>query len=413
MLKMSQNPFKTIKNQPNTADNISTGYLLQAWYIRQELAWAFMYLPLGLKVINNIKKIITKHLETLWAQEILMSSFWSKEKREKTWRADMDILFKIPFSDTNKDKYNFLNPTHEEIVTPLLSEFIRSYKDLPAKVFQTQTKFRNEKRAKSGILRGREFLMNDMYSFHADQKSLDETYDEVINTYNNIFKELGIGNDTYLTYASWGTFSKYSHEFQTLTPLGEDIVYVDTDKKIALNKEIIDEPSVKEEFKDFNFVETKWSEVWNIFKLWTKFTDSFDFDYVDSDWSRRRVYMWCYGIGVSRTMGIIAEKFLDKKGLVRPKNIAPFDYYLIKIWDEKSDIESKRIIEKLENAWKSVIYDDRNVWFWQKANDADLLWIPHRIIVSEKTMQQWGFEYKSRVDDVVQIMGDEQLLCIE
>lgn len=403
MLRLSQNAFKTMKNQLSSADNESTRYLLQAWYIRQELAWVFNYLPLGLKVLNNVKKVITKNLETLWAQEILMSSLGAKEKWEKTGRAGIDILFKVPFSE-NKDKYNFLNPTHEEIVTPLMGEFINSYKDLPMAVFQTQTKFRNEKRAKSGILRGREFLMNDMYSFHADQESLDEMYEKVIEAYKNIFKELWIWEDTYLTYASGGAFSKYSHEFQTLTPLWEDIISVDKNNKIALNKEIIEDESVQEEFKENNFIEERWSEVGNIFKLWTKFTDACDVNYMDKDGKKRRVYMWCYGIGVSRTMGIIAEKFLDWKGLVWPENIAPYDYYVIRIWDEKIDEEAKIIINTLENAGKQVIYDDRDVGFWQKAKDADLLGIPHRIVISEKTLAQWGIEYKSRTEDVVHIL---------
>jgi prolyl-tRNA synthetase len=408
MLKMSQNAFKTTKTQVSSADNLSTKYLLQGWYIRQELAWVFNYLPLWLKVLNNIKTIITKHLETLWAQEILMSSLGAKEKWEKTGRAGIDILFKVPTSES-KNNYNFLNPTHEEIVTPLMSEFIKSYKDLPMAVFQTQTKFRNEKRAKSGILRWREFLMNDMYSFHTDQESLDEMYNKVIEVYKNIFRDLGIGSDTYLTYASGGAFSKYSHEFQTLTSLGEDTIHIDKNNKIALNNEIIEDSSVKEEFKENQFVEEKWSEVWNIFKLWTKFTDACDVNYIDKNWKERRVYMWCYGIWVSRTMGIVAEKFLDEKWLIWPENIAPYDYYVIRIWDERVDEEAKKVIERLENIWKTVIYDDRNIWFWQKAKDADLLWIPKRIVVSEKTLAQGGIEYKSRNNDIYEILSIDNI----
>ncbi|MDD3263139.1 MAG: His/Gly/Thr/Pro-type tRNA ligase C-terminal domain-containing protein [Candidatus Absconditabacteria bacterium] len=408
MLKMSQNAFKTTKTQVSSADNLSTKYLLQGGYIRQELAGVFNYLPLGLKVLNNIKSIITKHLETLGAQEILMSSLGAKEKWEKTGRSGIDILFKVPTSESNNN-YNFLNPTHEEIVTPLMSEFIKSYKDLPMAVFQTQTKFRNEKRAKSGILRGREFLMNDMYSFHTDQESLDEMYSKVIEVYKNIFRDLGIGNDTYLTYASGGAFSKYSHEFQTLTSLGEDIIHVDKDNKIALNNEIIEDPSVKEEFKENQFVEEKGSEVGNIFKLGTKFTDACDVNYVDKNGKKRRVYMGCYGIGVSRTMGIVAEKFLDEKGLIWPENIAPYDYYVIRIGDERIDEEAKKVIEKLENIGKTVIYDDRNIGFGQKAKDADLLGIPKRIIISEKTLAQGGIEYKSRNNDIYEILSIDNI----
>ena len=193
-----------------------------------------------------------------------MTSLASKDKWEKTGRENIDILFKVPSSD---GKYNFLNPTHEEMVTPIVKEFVRSYKDLPVKVFQTQTKFRNEKRAKSGLLRGREFLMNDMYSFHRDQEDLDRYYEESIAVYKKIFAELGISEDTFLTYASGGSFSKYSHEFQVLLDVGEDTIYVDKEKGIAVNKEIIDMEDIKRDFKDHNFTPQRASEIGNIFKL--------------------------------------------------------------------------------------------------------------------------------------------------
>lgn len=408
MLELSKYPFNTLKSKPNHADNESTKLLLQAWYIRQELAGVFHYLPLGLKVMNNIKNIITKHLESVWWQEIFMSSLWSREKWEKTWRQDIDILFKVPFSD-NKDKHNFLNPTHEEIVTPLIQEFIKSYKDLPMAVFQTQTKFRNEKRVKSGILRGREFMMNDMYSFHESQESLDHMYNQMIDVYKNIFKELWIWDSTFLTYASGSTFAKYSHEFQTLTDYWEDIIYVDKEKWIALNKEIMEEESVKEEFAWYNFELHKASEVWNIFKLWTKFTDAFDVDYIDQNWKKRRVSMWCYWLGVSRTMWIIAEKFFDEKWLVWPENVAPYDFYVIRIWDEKIDQEAKSVIQKLENIGKKVIYDDRTIWFGEKIKDSELIGIPKTLIISERSIQKWWYEFRKRTDIGSEIINDEWL----
>jgi prolyl-tRNA synthetase len=218
-----------------------------------------------------------------------MTSIGAREHREQTGRdKTVDVLFKLEFSD---GRYNFLNPTHEEVVTPIMKEFIKSHKDLPTSVFQIQTKFRNEKRAKSGILRGREFLMKDMYSFHATPDDLDEYYAQSINVYHQIFRELGIGEDTYLTYASGGTFSKYSHEFQTLTPLGEDVIYVDREKKLALNKEILDNPEVKTEFKDYHFEEARASEVGNIFKLATKFSAPFEVKYADKEGNLKEVYM--------------------------------------------------------------------------------------------------------------------------
>ncbi len=393
MLKMSQYPFHTLKTSGVGEDSESSNILVQAGYIRQELAWAYNYLPLGIKVLDNIKKIIKKHLEAMWSFEIQMTALWSREHWETTWRDVMDILFKVPFSD---GRYNFLNPTHEELVTPIMKEFIKSYKDLPVSVFQTQTKFRNEKRAKSWILRWREFLMKDMYSFHTSQEDLDQYYEKAIEAYRAIFNELGIWDDTYITYASWGTFAKYSHEFQTLSPLGEDLIYVDKQRKIALNKEIIDDPQVKEEFKDYNFVEQKWSEVGNIFKLWTKFTKPFDVSFADDKWWLWEVYMWCYWIGVSRTMWIISEKMKDDKGLVRPENIAPYDIYVVVIGDSKIDQEAISLIQQLEKQNFSVIYDDRAISPWIKLKDSELLGIPSRIIVSEKSLANGGYEYQKR-----------------
>ncbi|MDR0649854.1 MAG: prolyl-tRNA synthetase [Candidatus Peribacteria bacterium] len=308
---MSQYPFQSARLTTTDNEMESTNLLLQAGYIRQEVAGAYNYLHLGIRTLNNIRAIIKKNLETFGSHEIWMTSIGAREHWEQTERdTTVDVLFKIEFSD---GRHNFLNPTHEEVVTPLMKEFIKSYRDLPTSVFQIQTKFRNEKRAKSGILRGREFLMKDMYSFHATPEDLDAYYQQVIDVYHQIFKELGIGDDTYLTYASGGTFSKYSHEFQTLTPLGEDVIYVDREKKLALNKEIITIPAVKAEFKNCRFEEVRASEVGNIFKLATTFSVPFDVKYADREGNLQEVSMGCYGIGVSRTMGIIAEKLKDEK----------------------------------------------------------------------------------------------------
>ena len=407
MLKMSQYPFHTLKATGSTEESESNNLLVQAGYIRQEVAWAYNYLPLGIKVLDNIKKIIKKNLESIGSLEIQMTALGARKHWEQTGRDDMDILFKVQFSD---GRFNFLNPTHEEIVTPLIGEFIKSYKDLPLSVFQTQTKFRNEKRAKSGILRGREFLMKDMYSFHVSQEDLDRYYEIAIATYHAIFKELGIGDDTYITYASGGTFAKYSHEFQTLTPLGEDLIYVDKERKVALNKEIIDDPDVKKEFKDYHFEEAKGSEVWNIFKLGTKFTEPFDVRFADDKGGNCEVFMGCYGIGVSRTMGIIAEKMKDDKWLVRPENIAPYDVYVVAIWDETINQESLALIAQLEQQGKSVIYDDRAISPGMKFKDSELLGIPARIVVSEKSLAAGWYEYQKRATGEKTMIAKDEVL---
>lgn len=403
MLKLSKYPFHTLRNT-NWEDWESNNILVRAWYIRQELAWVYNYLPLGFRVIEKIKKIIREHLEKVWSLEIQMTALGSRDHWEKTGRDEMEILFKVPFSD---GKYNFLNPTHEEIVTPLIKEFIKSYKDLPLSVFQIQSKFRNEKRAKSGILRWREFLMKDMYSFHTSLEDLEKYYQKAIQAYHDIFKDLGIGDDTYLTYASWWTFSKYSHEFQTLTPIGEDTIHVDKEKKIALNKEIVNDSDVKSEFSNYSFIEENASEIGNIFQLGTKFSNPFEMKFIDNNWVSQQIYMWCYGIWVSRCMWIVAEKLKDEKGLVRPKNIAPYDVYVIAIGDEKNNQETEKIISILENKGLSVIYDDRSISPWIKFKDSDLLGIPSKVIVSEKSIAAWWYEYEERSTWNKKIITDE------
>lgn len=403
ILELSKTPFKTTK-WPNTADTISAGLLQQAGFIRQEIAGVFNYLPMGVRVLNNIKKIISDNLDSAGGEEILMSWIGSREHWEQTGRQDIDILYKLPSGSDGK--YNFLNPTHEEIVTPLMKEFLSSYRDLPAMVYQTQTKFRNEKRPKSGVLRWREFIMNDAYSFHTSIEDLDITYEKMQKVYQNIFKDLWLGDSTYLTYALWGTFSDYSHEFQTLTDSGEDVIYVDKEKNIAVNKEVLETEAWREKFKDCNFVEHRACETWNIFKLWTKFTDAFWVKYLDEQWKQREIVMWCYGIGVSRVMGVIADKFFDEKGLVWPESVAPYDYYFITMWDREVEQKKNEIVEKITKAGKSVIVDDRDISFGKKAKDADLLWIPTRIILSPKSQEQGGIEVKKRTEEFWRIVQD-------
>ena len=407
MLRMSHYPFQSTRINAES-EMESTNLLLQAGYIRQEVAGAYNYLHLWLRTLDNVRAIIKKNLEEFWSFEIQMTAVGAREHWEQTGRdKTVDVLFKLEFSD---GRYNFLNPTHEEIITPIMKEFIKSYKDLPTSVFQVQTKFRNEKRAKSWILRGREFLMKDMYSFHTTIEDLDTYYEQAIQVYHTIFKELGIGDDTYLTYASGGTFSKYSHEFQTLTPLGEDIIYVDKERKIALNKEIIDDPEVKKEFADYHFEEARASEVGNIFKLSTKFTDPFEVKYTDTDGNLKEVYMGCYGIGVSRTMGIIAEKLRDEKGLVRPENIAPYDYYLVVIGGETELQKAEELALALEKNWKSVILDDRAINPGAKMKDSELFGIPHRVVISPKSLEAGGYEYQKRTETERKILSKEEIV---
>lgn len=348
-------------------------------------------------MLENIKQIVREELDAIGCSEILMTSFGSREHWETTGRWDtMDNLFKV---EGASGKYYALNPTHEEIVTPLMQEFIQSYKDLDScAVYQFQTKFRNEARAKSGILRGREFLMKDLYSFHRNGEDLDVFFEEVRKAYVRIYERLGLGESTRYVFASGGAFSKYSYEFQTDLDIGEDDVYVCSECGQAHNEEIIDPVGfvcVECGSKKYNVV--KACEVGNIFKLGTRFSNAFGLGYSDAEGKKQDVVMGCYGIGVSRLMGVIAEKFMDEKGLVWPESIAPFSHYLIVIGDHLE--EAKALAQRLESEGHTVLIDDRNTGFGVKAGDADLLGIPNRIVLSDKTLAQGGYELKGRKED--------------
>jgi len=403
MIQLSKFPFKTLKSEPKVSDNRSTSLLLQAGFIRQEMAGVYNYLPFWLKVLKKIENIVREEINTLWAQEILMPALANKESWIKTNRWDsVDVLFK--FEGSGWKEYG-LNPTHEEVVTPLMQEFIQSYKDLNnMSVYQFQNKFRNEARAKSGILRGREFLMKDLYSFHKSEQDLEAYFEEVRKVYVRIFDRLWLGKDTLYAFASGGAFSKFSYEFQTILWIWEDNIYVCEKCGQAHNNEIV--------WENFECVGCKWdkykvvktSEVWNIFKLWTKFSDAFGLKYTDVDWKDKPVFMWCYGIGVSRVMWVIAEAMMDKSWLIWPENIAPATHYIIVIWDNLD--KAIELAKKIEGEWWEVIIDDREkAGFGQKANDSDLIWIPYRVVISPKTLEQGWYELKERKSDETKIIN--------
>lgn len=405
MLQLSKFPVKTLKSAPKISDNISTSHLLQAGFIRQEMAGAYNYLPLWLKVLRKIENIVREEMNAIGAQEILMSALWSREHWMETGRWDVvDVLFKLPAAEW---KEYALNPTHEEIVTPLMKEFIQSYKDLEFWVYQIQNKFRNEKRAKSWLLRGREFLMKDLYSFHTSEEKLLEYYENVKIAYRKVYDRLWIGKDTYETISSgWDFTTLNSHEYQTILSIGEDNIYICQDCWVSHNEELINLETwfVCQKCGSKNHKIHKASEVGNIFPLMTKFTDAFDVKYSDADGKTNMVYMGCYGIGISRLMWVIAEYFSDEKWLVWPENIAPATHYIIVMWENFDT--AKKLAEKLEREGKEVIIDDREkVWFWQKASDADLLWIPYRIVVSDKTLEAGWYELKQRLSQETQIIS--------
>lgn len=367
------------------------------------MSGVYSFLPLGLRVLVKIENIIREEMSKVGGQEILMPALHPSEIWEKTGRWDtIDVLFKLKGAN-GRDLA--LGPTHEEAVTPLAGTIINSYKDLPLAVFQLQTKFRNEQRAKSGLLRGREFRMKDMYSFHTNEKDLSAFYEKVKDAYLNIYKRCGLGELTLFTYATGGSFSRYSHEFQTITPSGEDIVYRLPGTQTGINKELIEDIEALAEIipnykvGDENKLEQlKAIEVGNIFRLGTKFSDAFDLQYTDQEGNQNGVVMGCYGLGPSRVMGTIAECLSDEKGLIWPDEVAPFKIHLISLVYDESEIEiCNEIYNLLISNNLEVLYDDRiEMRAGTKLADADLLGIPNRIVVSKRTLADDSVEWKRR-----------------
>ncbi len=409
---------KTRKEAP--ADEVSKNAILltRAGYIHKEMAGVYTLLPLGLRVLTKIEDIIRRHMDTV-GNELLMPSLSPEERWSATGRLDtIDVLMKtVPANNASKERSSasyVLNPTHEDVITPIVKDIARSYRDLPVALYQIQTKFRNEARAKSGLLRGREFRMKDLYSFHRSQDDLMHFYDTMKIVYANVYNDIGIGEDTYLTVASGGDFTpNFSHEFQTLTEAGEDLIYVDKKNKIAYNKEVVNEENAKKLGVDFNSLEQlKACEVGNIFPLDTRFSRALDYTYTDESGQQQIIYMGSYGIGPSRLMGVVTEKLADEKGLVWPASIAPFSLHLLSLSKDKTSDSHKlaeSIYTTLASSGVEVLFDDREVSPGEKFADSDLIGIPIRVVVSDKSLEKGGVEIKERVSLESQIISVDEL----
>lgn len=387
-MRLSQSFVKTYKSISADETSINAQLLIRWWFIHKTMAWVYTFLPFGLKVLNKIETIIRKHMDTV-GSELLMPALSPKENWIQSWRRDtVDILMKTTGANElskNKSTNEYaLCPTHEDVVTPLVKELVQSYKDLPKTVYQIQTKYRNEARAKSWLLRGREFRMKDLYSFHATIEEHKEYYNTMKLVYKNIFDDLGIGQDTFITLASGGDFTDdFSHEFQVVCDVGEDEIYVDRENNIAYNKEVITPENEKKlgvTFSDLEIV--KASEVWNIFPLHTKFSKAFDLSYTDADNNKEYVVMWSYGIWPSRIMWVVAEKFHDEKWLLWPKQLAPFASIIVCAGSQYLDDALAEYTKCLATG-KDVVLDDRDIWFGAKMADRELRGIPEAIIVGK------------------------------
>lgn len=410
-MKVSQLFTKTSKTAP--ADEVSKNaqLLIRAGFVHKEMAGAYAYLPLGLMVVENIKQIVREEMNAIRSNELIMTTLQRQEVWEKTGRWDekvVDVWFKTKLQD---DTVLGLGWSHEEPIVEMLKNHVQSYKDLPISLYQFQTKMRNELRAKSGIMRGREFVMKDMYSFHASAEDLDTYYNETIEAYKRVYQRLGLGDDTYVTFASGGAFTKFSHEFQTICDAGEDVIYLHRGKNIAVNEEVIDDAVEELGISRDELEKVKTAEVGNIFNFGSQKTDDMGLQFTDKDGKLASIYMGSYGIGITRAMGVIAEKFADDKGLVWPEAVAPFKVYLAPIGnDEAVRVVADELYQVLTEAGIGVLYDDRDERPGTKFADADLLGIPLRVVVSSKTVADAKYEVKSRVAANPELLDKAALL---
>lgn len=413
-MRQSQLFTKTRKEAP--ADEVAKNaqLLIQAGYVYKNMAGAYTYLPLGLRVIEKINTIIREEMDAIGGQEMNMPSLQDPELWEKTgrWSDDVvDVWFKSELKAGGNVGFAW---THEEVITNLMRQFIASYKDLPKFPYQIQKKFRNEMRAKSGIMRTREFDMKDMYSFSATQEQHDEFYAACAAAYMKIFARLGIGDVTYQTFASGGAFSKFSHEFQTLAEAGEDIVYVSTEKGVAVNEEVVDVADLGELGVTREELEKRPSiEVGNIFSLGTKFSEALDLTFTNEAGEQKPVIMGCYGIGPARSMGTVVDLWADEKGIVWPESIAPFKVHLVALNTDNSEVcdWADGIYAAFKDQGVEVLYDDRDARAGEKFADSDLLGMPYRVVMSKKLHEQGRFEVVTRKTGEVRLLSEEELLA--
>jgi len=393
---------KTQRNAPKDEPSVNAQLLIRAGFVDKLMAGVYTILPLGLRVMKKIENIIREEMNAIGGQEIFMPTLQPKENWLKTGRWDaMDDLYKVK---DKSDREFALGPTHEEVIVPLMKRFVNSYKDLPFSAYQFQNKFRMELRAKSGILRGREFMMKDLYSFHLEQEDLDNYYEKSKTAYFNVFDRAGLKDKTYLTFASGGSFSKYSHEFQTITPAGEDTIYICAKCSLAINKEIKNEVMACPECGGKDFREEKAIEVGNIFKLGTKYSAPFDLSVKDEKGKEKTLIMGCYGIGLGRLMGTVAEIYHDDKGLIWPEAVAPFAVHILSLNKNK---EAERLYNELTKQGVEVLYDNREISAGEKFADADLIGIPYQIIISEKNLKENKVEIKNRKTGEVEFVKFE------
>jgi prolyl-tRNA synthetase len=411
-MRQSQLFTRTKRENPSDETSKNAQLLLRAGFIYKEMAGVYAWLPLGLRVINKIKKVVAEEMEAIGSQEIIMTALQNKEIWEKTGRWDdekVDIWFKTALKNGTEVGLGW---SHEEPIIEMMKSYITSYQDLPKYVHQFQTKLRNEVRAKSGVMRGREFVMKDMYSFCTTEEAHMDFYNKSTQAYLQVYKRLGLGDITYVTSASGGAFTdNFSHEFQTICEAGEDVIYVHKKDNYAVNEEIFnDETLVKLGAQKEDFEMKKAAEVGNIFTFGTEKCDQMGLSFTDAEGKKQPVFLGSYGVGITRLVGVVAEIFSDDKGIVWPATIAPFAVHLIGLGEDMAEAEN--LYKEIADAGVEVFFDDRKgVMPGEKFADADLIGIPMRIVVSKRSLENGGAEIKMRTENESSIVSLNEVIA--
>jgi proline--tRNA ligase len=409
-MRLSHTFTRTRKQAPADEVAHNAQLLIRAGYVHKTMAGVYSYTPLGLAVLENIKQIVREEMNRISSQELLMSTLQRQELWQETgrWSDELvDVWFKSRLQDGTEVGFGW---THEEPIIELLRSYLKSYKDLPISVYQFQNKLRNELRAKSGIMRGREFIMKDMYSIHASKEDLEAYYQAVIEAYKRCYHRFGLGDDTYVTFASGGAFTKFSHEFQTICAAGEDYIYLHRGRNLAINEEVVDEAIIELGIDKSELERVKTAEVGNIFNFGTQKSEEMGLVFTGEDGRQHHAYMGSYGIGITRVMGVIVEKFADDKGLVWPEEIAPARVHLVQIGKE-SVAAADELYDTLQQAGISVLYDDRAARPGEKFADAELLGMPTRVTVSDRLLEAEEWEVVDRRTGKQQRLTTSQLLA--
>ncbi|MEK7182043.1 MAG: His/Gly/Thr/Pro-type tRNA ligase C-terminal domain-containing protein [Patescibacteria group bacterium] len=397
---------KTKKEAPKDETSLNAQLLIRAGFVYKEMAGVYAYLPLGLRVIEKLKAIVREEMNALGSEELIMTSLQKKELWEKTDRWDdekVDVWFKSALKNGSEVGFGW---SHEEQITEMMKSYISSYRDFPISVYQFQTKLRNELRAKSGIMRGREFVMKDLYSYNRTDEEHQKFYDEVTAAYLRVFKRVGLGDVTYLTFASGGAFTQFSHEFQTITDAGEDTIYVHKERKLAINEEVLtDEVLTQLDLKREELEVMKAAEVGNIFSFGGAKCEQLGLYFTDTDGTQKPVILGSYGIGITRLMGVIVECFADQSGIVWPEAVAPYTVHLLSLG---ADEKASEIYEALTKAGIEVLFDDRDASAGEKFADADLIGIPYRVVVGKRSLESGLAEVKKRTEkDATEVPFEE------